>query len=132
MRDVVALLALLVLVACSGKQDPPGKTEENPLHSGSKWPTFSAKHHLQVPAGATESIFLFGAFNNGRLEENILVARVGGETTLEAWWMDWGGRSGFGRSDTLFPMKSWPPCGKLSRPQSPSTYPTSPARCPTR
>lgn len=91
MRDLACLLAVLALMACSEAQVPPGKTGVNPIHSGSKWPTFEEKHHLQVPGHASESIFLFGAYNNGRNEENILIARAGGKVTLEAWWMDWQG-----------------------------------------
>lgn len=89
-------LAVAITASCAEKRDPPPSQATAPgagdweaeLQSEG-WPVFGGRQLLQVDPNATEVVFLFGAFNNGRLEENIRIQKVGDKVALDAWWMTW-------------------------------------------
>ena len=49
-------------------------------------PCSAGNHFLPPPEATTEYVWLFGAYNNGRHEENVLVEKNGESIRLRAFW----------------------------------------------
>lgn len=94
------ILSMFVLVTsgCNQQQDarvPEStivKTDAKTLFYQRAPECSSGDHYLKLPGDSADYVWLFGAYNNGRREENVLITRTSDSVRLQAWWLNRAGK----------------------------------------
>lgn len=96
-RPLIALLTLIAIVVgfCGCNNSKPAvRNEADPHEIVDRLlpPISKGEHYLKHSASSVESVWLFGAYNNGRREVNVLVESDGQNVRCRSFWLNRDGK----------------------------------------
>jgi len=92
MRTLLCPMVFLLAIGCGSNENPTVTQstivdgDPSKLFYSLTPPVSSGDHYLKISGNASDYVWLFGAYNNGRREENVLIEKTPEAIRLRAWW----------------------------------------------